>query len=154
MSEPVNVVITGAAGQIGYSLVYMVASGEVFGANQPLILRLLDIPPAMGVLGGLLMELDDCAFPLVKKIVATADPMEAFRDADAAFMVGAFPRKAGMERKDLLSKNIEIFKVQGTAIEQVAKKSIRVLVVGNPANTNAAICAHYAPSIPRPTSPP
>jgi malate dehydrogenase len=149
MAEPVRVVITGAAGQIGYSLVYMVASGSVFGPNQPMILQLLDIPPAMGILGGLLMELDDCAFPLVKKVVATADPMEAFKDADAAFMVGAFPRKEGMERKDLLTRNIEIFKVQGTAIDQVAKKSIKVLVVGNPANTNAAICAHYAPSIPK-----
>lgn len=149
MSQPIRVVVTGAAGQIGYSLIYMIASGSVFGEEQPLILQLLDIAPAMGCLGGLLMELDDCAFPLVKKVVATADPLEAFKDADAAFMVGAFPRKEGMERKDLLTKNIDIFKVQGGAIDKVAKKSIRVLVVGNPANTNAAICSHYAPSIPK-----
>jgi len=149
MSEPIRVVITGAAGQIGYSLVYMVASGSVFGDDQPLILHLLDIAPALGALNGLVMELEDCAFKVVKGIVTTADPLEAFRDADAAFMVGAFPRKEGMERKDLLSKNIDIFKVQGGAIDQVAKKSIKVLVVGNPANTNAAICSHYAPSIPK-----
>lgn len=149
MAEPLRVVITGAAGQIGYSLVYMIASGSVFGENQPIILQLLDIPPAMGVLDGLIMELDDCAFPMVKQIIPTADPLVAFKDADAAFMVGAFPRKEGMERKDLLSKNIDIFKVQGGAIDKVAKKSIQVLVVGNPANTNAAICSHYAPSIPK-----
>lgn len=149
MTKPIRVVVTGAAGQIGYSLVYMIASGSVFGDDQPLILQLLDITPAMGVLGGLLMELDDCAFPLVQEVVATADPLVAFKDADVAFMVGAFPRKEGMERKDLLAKNIEIFKVQGEAIEKVAKKTIRVLVVGNPANTNAAICSHFAPSIPK-----
>lgn len=149
MAEPIRVVITGAAGQIGYSLVYMIASGSVFGEDQPLVLHLLDIAPALGALKGLVMELEDCAFKVVKGIVITADPLEAFRDADAAFMVGAFPRKEGMERKDLLSKNIDIFKVQGGAIDQVAKKSIKVLVVGNPANTNAAICSHYAPSIPK-----
>jgi len=149
MTEPLRVVVTGAAGQIGYSLVYMIACGSVFGDEQPLVLQLLDIAPAMGVLNGLLMELDDCAFPLVKQVIATADPLEAFKDADAAFLVGAFPRLPGMERKDLLTKNIDIFRVQGGAIDQVAKKSIRVLVVGNPANTNAAICSHYAPSIPK-----
>lgn len=141
--------MTGAAGQIGYSLIYMVASGSVFGENQPIILQLLDIPPAMGVLAGLGMELDDCAFPLVQEVIATDDPLVAFKDADAAFMVGAFPRKEGMERKDLLTRNIDIFKVQGGAMDQVSKKSIKVLVVGNPANTNAAICSHYAPSIPK-----
>merc|ERR1711978_83763 len=104
---------------------------------------------AMGVLGGVCMEIDDCALPLVTKVVATADPNVAFKDADAAFMVGAMPRKEGMERKDLLACNVKIFKVQGQALDQFAKKSVKVLVVGNPANTNALICSHYAPSIPK-----
>lgn len=149
MTEPVKVVITGAAGQIGYSLIYMVGSGYVFGPDQPVILHLLDIAPMMGVLGGVCMEIDDCAMPLVKGVVATDNPEEAFKDVDAAFMVGAMPRREGMERKDLLAANVKIFKVQGQALDQFAKKSVKVLVVGNPANTNALICSHYAPSIPK-----
>merc|ERR1712021_217499 len=149
MSEPIRVVVTGAAGQIGYSLLYMISSGYVFGPDQPVILHLLDIAPMMGVLGGVCMEIDDCALPLVKGVVATDDPEVGFKDVDAAFMVGAMPRKEGMERKDLLAANVKIFKVQGQALDQHAKKSVKVLVVGNPANTNALICSFYAPSIPK-----
>merc|ERR1712098_774220 len=151
MSEnsPLLVVITGAAGQIAYSLIYQVASGYVFGNNQPLILHLLDIAPMMGVLGGVVMEIQDCAFPLVRDVVATDDPNVGFKDIDAAFLVGAMPRKEGMERKDLLAANVKIFKVQGEAMDKHAKKSVKVLVVGNPANTNALICSQYAPSIPK-----
>jgi len=146
---PLRVVVTGAAGQIGYSLLYQIASGYVFGEDQPLILHLLDIAPMMGVLGGVVMEIQDCAMPLVKDVLATDDPNVGFKDVDAAFMVGAMPRKEGMERKDLLAANVKIFKVQGQALDQFAKKSVKVLVVGNPANTNALICSHYAPSIPK-----
>merc|ERR1739844_766014 len=149
MSEPVRVVVTGAAGQIGYSLLYMISSGYVFGPDQPVILHLLDITPMMGVLGGVCMEIDDCAMPLVKGVVATDDPNVGFKDIDAAFLVGAMPRREGMERKDLLAANVKIFKVQGEALDKFAKKSVKVLVVGNPANTNALICSHYAPSIPK-----
>merc|ERR1711976_962979 len=137
------------AGQIAYSLIYQVASGYVFGEDQPLILHLLDIAPMMGVLNGVVMEINDCALPLVSDVVATDDPNVGFKDVDAAFLVGAMPRKEGMERKDLLAANVKIFKVQGQALDQHAKKSVKVLVVGNPANTNALICAKYAPSIPR-----
>jgi len=151
MSEksPLRVVITGAAGQIAYSLIYQVASGYVFGEDQPLILHLLDIAPMMGVLNGVVMEIHDCAMTLVQEVVATDDPNVAFKDIDAAFLVGAMPRKEGMERKDLLAANVKIFKVQGEALDKFAKKSVKVLVVGNPANTNALICSHYAPSIPK-----
>jgi len=149
MSEPIRVVVTGAAGQIAYSLLYMVAKGDVFGPDQTLILHLLDIPPMMGVLEGVVMELADCALPLLRQVVPTADPAVAFKDVSAAFLVGAMPRKEGMERKDLLSANVKIFKVQGEALDKHAKKDVKVLVVGNPANTNALICSHYAPSIPR-----
>ena len=151
MSEkaPLRVCVTGAAGQIAYSLLYQVASGYVFGMDQPLILHLLDIPVAMGSLGGVVMEIQDCALPLVRDVVATDDPNVAFKDVDAAFLVGAMPRKEGMERKDLLAANVKIFKVQGEALDKFAKKSVKVLVVGNPANTNALICSHYAPSIPK-----
>merc|ERR1712021_54839 len=149
MSEPIRVVVTGAAGQIGYSLLYMISSGYVFGPDQPVILHLLDIAPMMGVLGGVCMEIDDCALPLVKGVVATDDPEVGFKDVDAAFMVGAMPRREGMERKDLLAANVKIFKVQGEALDKFAKKSAKILVVGNPANTNALICSHYAPSIPK-----
>jgi len=148
-NTPLRVVITGAAGQIAYSLIYQVASGYVFGENQPLILHLLDIAPMMGVLGGVVMEIQDCAFPLVRDVVATDDPNVGFKDIDAAFLVGAMPRKEGMERKDLLAANVKIFKVQGEAMDKYAKKTVKVLVVGNPANTNALICSHYAPSIPK-----
>lgn len=147
--QPITVVITGAAGQIGYSLINMVASGYVFGEDQPLILNLLDIPPMMGVLEGVVMEIHDCAFPLVKKVLPTAVAEEAFKDVDAAFMVGAMPRKEGMERKDLLKANVKIFKVQGEALDKHAKKNVKVLVVGNPANTNAVIMQYYAPSVPK-----
>ncbi|XP_023163930.1 malate dehydrogenase, cytoplasmic [Drosophila hydei] len=149
MAEPIRVVVTGAAGQIAYSLLYMIARGEVFGKDQPLILHLLDIPPMVGVLEGVVMELSDCALPLLRKVVPTTDPLEGFKDVSAAFLVGAMPRKEGMERKDLLSANVKIFKVQGEALDKVAKKDVKVLVVGNPANTNALVCANYAPSIPR-----
>lgn len=127
----------------------MIAKGDVFGHDQPLILHLLDIAPMMGVLEGVVMELADCALPLLVQVVPTADPNVAFKDVSAAFLVGAMPRREGMERKDLLSANVKIFKVQGEAINQYAKKDVKVLVVGNPANTNALICSHYAPSIPR-----
>lgn len=149
MAEPIRVVVTGAAGQIAYSLLYQIAKGDVFGANQPLILHLLDIPPMMEVLGGVVMELEDCALPLLKQIVPTADPNEAFRDISAAFLVGSMPRKQGMERKELLSANVKIFKVQGEALDKYARKDAKVLIVGNPANTNALICSKYAPSIPK-----
>lgn len=121
----------------------------MFGHDQPIIMHLLDIPVMMGVLEGVVMEMMDCALPLVRGIVATADPAEAFADVEAAFLVGAMPRKEGMERKDLLAANVKIFKVQGQALDKHAKKTVKVLVVGNPANTNALICSKYAPSIPK-----
>jgi len=148
MSDPLKVVVTGAAGQIGYSILYMIASGAVFGSRK-VILHLLDITPCMGTVGGVVMELHDCAFPTLAGVVPTDDPAVAFNDVDAAFLIGAFPRKEGMERKDLLAANIKIFKAQGAALDQHAKKSVKVLVVGNPANTNALICSKYAPSIPK-----
>jgi len=151
MSEksPLRVVVTGAAGQIAYSLLYQISSGYVFGNDQPLILHLLEITPMMGALNGVVMEIQDCAMPLVRDVIATDDANVAFKDIDAAFLVGAMPRKEGMERKDLLAANVKIFKVQGQALETLAKKTVKVLVVGNPANTNALICSHYAPSIPK-----
>lgn len=149
MAQPIRVVVTGAAGQIAYSLIYQLGKGDVFGQNQPIILHLLDIPPMMDVLGGVVMEIADCALPLVRGVVPTADPAVAFKDVEAAFLVGAMPRKQGMERKDLLSANVKIFKSQGQALDKYAKKSVLVLVVGNPANTNALICSKYAPSIPK-----
>ncbi|XP_076314556.1 malate dehydrogenase 1 isoform X2 [Tachypleus tridentatus] len=147
--EPIRVVVTGAAGQIAYSLLFSVAKGDVFGPDQPVILHLLDIPPMMGVLEGVVMELMDCAFSLVRDIIPTCDEQQAFHDTEAAFLVGAMPRKEGMERKDLLAANVKIFKSQGKALDQFAKKTVKVLVVGNPANTNAFICSKYAPSIPK-----
>jgi len=149
MAEPLRVVVTGAAGQIAYSLLYQISSGYVFGEDQPLILHLLDIGPMMGVLNGVVMEISDCAMPLVRDIIATDDPNVAFKDIDAAFLVGAMPRREGMERKDLLAANVKIFKVQGQALDKHAKRSVKVMVVGNPANTNALICSHYAPGIPK-----
>lgn len=127
----------------------MIAKGDVFGPNQPLILHLLDIAPMMGVLDGVVMELTDCAIPLVRGVIPTDDPAVAFKDVSAAFLVGAMPRREGMERKDLLSANVKIFKVQGEALDKHAKKDVKVLVVGNPANTNALVCSRYAPSIPK-----
>ncbi|XP_075241024.1 malate dehydrogenase, cytoplasmic-like [Convolutriloba macropyga] len=149
MAEPLNVCVTGAAGQIAYSLIYIVAKGEVFGPEQPINFLLLDIPPMMGVLEGVVMEIQDCAFPLVRDVVATADPLVGFKDCDAAFLLGAMPRREGMERKDLLQANCKIFEAQGAALDKVAKKTVKVLVVGNPANTNALICSTFAPSIPK-----
>jgi len=148
-TTPIRVLITGAAGQIAYSLIPLIAKGEVFGPNQEIILHLLDIPPMIGVLNGVVMEISDCAFPLIRGVVATTDMAEAFTDLDYAFLVGAMPRREGMERKDLLKANVTIFKHQGAALDKYAKKDVRVLVVGNPANTNALICSKFAPSIPK-----
>jgi malate dehydrogenase len=139
MTNPVRVTVTGAAGQIGYAILFRIASGAVFGPSTPVALQLLEVTPALGALEGVRMELDDCAFPLLTDVVCTDKAEVAFGDADAAFLVGAMPRKDGMERSDLLSANGGIFKPQGQAIAANAKKNIKVLVVGNPANTNALI---------------
>jgi malate dehydrogenase len=147
MNAPVRVTVTGAAGQIGYALLFRIASGSMLGDDQPIILQLLDITPAMEALDGVRMELDDCAFPLLAGIVCTDDPDVAFKDADYALLVGARPRGPGMERKDLLEANAAIFSVQGKAINDNASKNIKVLVVGNPANTNALITQRNAPDI-------
>lgn len=148
MAEPITVLITGAAGQIAYSLLFSVAKGDVFGHDQPIRLHLLDIEVMMGVLQGVAMELTDCALPLLTDVVCTSDVNAAFKDIDAALLVGAMPRREGMERKDLLKANVKIFKAQGQALDTQAKKTVKVLVVGNPANTNAYICRKFAPSIP------
>jgi len=147
MKAPVRVTITGAAGQIGYQLAFRIASGQMLGNDQPVILQLLEIPPALGALHGVVMELDDCAFSTLAGIVATDDPNTAFKDSDYALLVGARPRGPGMERKDLLQANAAIFSVQGKAINELASRDIRVLVVGNPANTNALIASSNAPDI-------
>ncbi len=147
MTTPVRVAVTGAAGQIGYSLLFRIASGSMLGPETPVILQLLEITPALGALGGVQMELDDCAFPLLADVVCTDDPNVAFGDADVAMLVGAMPRKAGMERSDLLSANGGIFKPQGKALSDSAKKNVKVLVVGNPANTNALIAQQNAPGL-------
>ncbi|MGI9497662.1 MAG: malate dehydrogenase [Mariniblastus sp.] len=147
MKSPVRVTVTGAAGQISYGLLFRIAAGEMLGPDQPVILQLLEITPAMNALKGVVMELDDCAFPLLHGIVATDDPNVGFADADYALLVGAMPRRKGMERKDLLTANSKIFSVQGKAINDHANKDIKVLVVGNPANTNALITMANAPSI-------
>nr|AAG10052.2 putative cytosolic malate dehydrogenase [Hypotrichomonas acosta] len=144
MSTPINVVITGAAGQIGYAIMFRIAKGDVFGCNQKINLHLLEIEPALPALNGCIMELQDCAFPNLAGVFPTANPEEAFKDADACFLIGAFPRKDGMDRSALLQKNGGIFRVQGEAIGKFAKKTVKVLVVGNPANTNCLICQHYA----------
>jgi malate dehydrogenase len=144
---PVRVAVTGAAGQIGYSLLFRIASGEMLGKDQPVILQLLEIPQALVAVNGVVMELEDCAFPLLAGIVATDDPNVAFRDADYALLVGARPRSKGMERKDLLEANAAIFTVQGKALDAVASRDVRVLVVGNPANTNALITMRSAPGL-------
>jgi malate dehydrogenase len=144
MTTPVRIAVTGAAGQIGYSLLFRIASGAVFGPNTPVILQLLEITPALGALEGVRMELDDCAFPLLAGVMCTDNAETAFGDADAAFLVGAMPRKDGMERGDLLSANGGIFKPQGQALAAAAKKDVKVLVVGNPANTNALIAMNNA----------
>ncbi|MDO8860877.1 malate dehydrogenase [Haliea sp. E1-2-M8] len=147
MKAPVRVTVTGAAGQIGYALLFRIAAGNMLGDDQPVILQLLDIAPAMEALNGVKMELDDCAFPLLVETICSDDPNVAFRDADYALLVGARPRGPGMERKDLLEANAAIFSVQGKAIDAHASRNIKVLVVGNPANTNALITQRNAPDI-------
>jgi len=147
--KPVTVTITGAAGHIGYALAFRVASGEMLGADRPVNLQLLEITPALPSLAGVVMELSDCAFPTLNRIVATDDAKAAFRDCDYAMLVGARPRGPGMERKDLLLANAQIFSAQGRAINESASRDVRVLVVGNPANTNALIAASNAPDIER-----
>ncbi|KAE8734143.1 malate dehydrogenase [Hibiscus syriacus] len=146
--EPVRVLVTGAAGQIGYALVPMIARGIMLGADQPVILHMLDIPPAAEALNGVKMELVDAAFPLLKGVVATTDVVEACTGVNVAVMVGGFPRKEGMERKDVMSKNASIYKSQASALELHAAQNCKVLVVANPANTNALILKEFAPSIP------
>lgn len=149
MKHPMRVAVTGAAGQIGYSLLFRIASGEMLGKDQPVILQLLEIPDerAQKALKGVMMELDDCAFPLLAGMVPTADPLVAFRDADVALLVGARPRGPGMERKDLLEANGSIFAPQGRALSEVASRDVKVLVVGNPANTNCLIAMKNAPGL-------
>ena len=147
MKQPLNVAITGAAGQIGYALAFRVASGAMLGPDQPVNLHLLEITPALPTLQGVVMELNDCAFPTLNKVVATDDARVAFKDCHAALLVGARPRGPGMERKDLLLANAQIFSAQGKALNDVAARDVRVLVVGNPANTNALIAMKNAPSL-------
>jgi malate dehydrogenase len=148
MKTPIKVAVTGAAGQIGYALLFRIASGQMFGTDQPLALHLIEIPNALGALDGVVMELHDCAFPLLESIVPTADLNEGFRDINWALLVGSVPRKAGMERKDLLGINGKIFIGQGQAIEKNAASDVRVLVVGNPCNTNCLIAMNNAKEIP------
>ena len=147
MKDPVRVAVTGAAGQIGYSLLFRIASGSMLGSDQPVILQMLEIEPALGALAGVKMELDDCAFPLLSATVETSDANEAFNGADYALLVGSMPRKAGMERSDLLEANGGIFTGQGKALSETANSSVKVLVVGNPANTNCLIAMNNAPNL-------
>lgn len=149
MKSPVRVAVTGAAGQIGYSLLFRIASGEMLGKDQPVILQMLELPmeKAQAALKGVMMELEDCAFPLLAGMVGTDDPEVAFKDVDVALLVGARPRGPGMERKDLLLENAKIFTVQGAALNKVASRNVKVLVVGNPANTNAYIAMKSAPDL-------
>jgi malate dehydrogenase len=151
MKSPVRVAVTGAAGQIGYALLFRIASGEMLGKDQPVVLQMLEIPDdkAQRALKGVMMELEDCAFPLLAGMTAHGDPTSAFKDADYALLVGARPRGPGMERKDLLSANAQIFTAQGKALNAVASRKVKVLVVGNPANTNAWIAMKSAPDLPR-----
>jgi len=151
MKTPLRVAVTGAAGQIGYALLFRIASGEMLGRDQPVILQMLELPmdKAQAALRGVMMELEDCAFPLLAGMVGTADPKVAFKDADVALLVGAKPRGPGMERKDLLLENARIFTAQGKALDAVASRGVKVLVVGNPANTNAYIAMKSAPGLPR-----
>ncbi len=147
MKQPVRVAVTGAAGQIGYALLFRIAAGDMLGKDQPVILQLLEITPALKALAGVVMELDDCAFPLLHGVVATDDPNVAFKDADYALLVGSRPRGPGMERKDLLQANGAIFTVQGKALNDHAARGVKVLVVGNPANTNCLIALKNAPDL-------
>src|SRR6059036_3614062 len=149
MKSPLKIAVTGAAGQIGYSLVFRIASGEMFGQDQPLTLHLIEIPDALGALDGVVMELHDCAFPLLESVVPTADLNEGFRDVNWALLVGSVPRKQGMERKDLLGINGKIFIGQGQAIQKNAAGDVRIHVVGNPCNTNCFIAMNHAPDVPR-----
>jgi malate dehydrogenase len=149
MKAPKRVAVTGAAGQIGYSLLFRIANGDMLGKDQPVILQLLDITPAMPAVKGVVMELEDCAFPLLAGVVVTDDPATAFKDADYALLVGARPRSKGMERKDLLEANGAIFTVQGKALNDHANRNCKILVVGNPANTNAYIAMKSAPDLPK-----
>jgi len=149
--KPIRVVVTGAAGQIGYALLPMIASGDMFGPDQEVIIHGLDldVEAVKENLKGISMELEDAYYPLLKQVIFTSDPDVAFRDVDCVVLLGAFPRKQGMERKDLMEKNISIFKTMGQAIEKNASKNVKVLVVGNPANTNCLVCSEFAPSIPK-----
>ena len=147
MKAPVTVTVTGAAGQLGYALVFRVASGAMLGPDQPMILKLLEIPPAMNALNGVIMEIDDCAFPLVRGIVPTDDPNTAFEGTDYALLVGSRPRGPGMERSELMEANAAIFSVQGRALNEQASRDVKVLVVGNPANTNCLIAQRNAPDL-------
>src|SRR5712672_1821183 len=147
MKTPIKVAVTGAAGHIGYALLFRIASGQMFGPDQPLTLHLIEIPAVLGALEGVVMELDDCAFPLLESVTATADLHEGFRDVNWALLVGSVPRRAGMERKDLLGINGKIFIGQGQAIERNAASDVRVLVVGNPCNTNCLIAMNNARGI-------
>lgn len=147
--SPMRVAVTGAAGQICYSLLFRIANGDMLGKDQPIILQLLDITPSLSATRGVVMELEDCAFPLLTDVVVTDDPNMAFKDADVAILVGARPRSKGMERKDLLEANGAIFTIQGKALNEHAKRDVKVLVVGNPANTNAYIAMKSAPNLPR-----
>ena len=149
MKPPIRIAVTGAAGQIGYSLVFRIASGAMFGPEQPVLLHLIEIPPALEALEGVVMELDDCAFPLLDEVVPTADLDKGFAGVNWALLVGSVPRKAGMERKDLLNINGKIFIGQGQAIQRSAARDVRILVVGNPCNTNCLIAMNNAPDIPR-----
>ncbi len=149
MKTPVRVAVTGAAGQIGYAILFRIANGDLLGKDQPVILNLLDLPQAQKALNGVIMELNDCAFPLLAGVTPSDDPRVAFKDVDIAILVGSRPRGPGMERSDLLAANAEIFKVQGKALNDVAKRDVKVLVVGNPANTNAYIAMKSAPDLPK-----
>jgi malate dehydrogenase len=149
MKTPVRVAVTGAAGQIGYAILFRIANGDLLGKDQPVILHLLDLPVAQKALNGVIMELNDCAFPLLAGVVPTDDPNVAFKNIDIAILVGSRPRGPGMERRDLLAANAEIFKVQGKALNDSAKRTVKVLVVGNPANTNAYIAMKSAPDLPK-----
>ncbi|QBR03746.1 malate dehydrogenase [Paraburkholderia pallida] len=149
MQTPKRITVTGAAGQISYSLLFRIARGDLLGEGQRLILQLLELPQALDALRGVVMELEDCAFPLLQSVEISDDPRKAFRDADYAFLVGSRPRSKGMERRDLLAANAAIFRTQGSAINEVASRNVKVLVVGNPANTNAWIARRFTPDLPQ-----
>lgn len=149
MAQPIRVLVTGAAGQIAYSLLFSVANGDVFGKDQPIILHLFDLPMMVNAMNGVKLELQDCSLPLLVDVVCTSEEAVGFKDIDVAILAGAMPRREGMERKDLLAANVKIFKTQGNALEQFAKKTVKVVVVGNPANTNCLVASKNAPSIPK-----